>query len=590
MRNSRQIRILVKILYMLTIVIGICLLINRVRFGVELTDEAWYVAEPYIVSQGAVPYVNNWTQAPGFSLPLAFFFKIYVLVNGTEGIFLFSRILYVCWLVFVSFVSVYILGKNTPGITPYLTVFPLLFTCAQVNSMFDINYNTIGVIYLLPVLVLMIFVQEKQSKMKYGISLLIAGLIMARTIIGTPYTLLAWFILLVYCVKTKQWKKLCLFIAGNAVMAVIVVGGCCIGGGGIWNFINGMRAWLNDAAYFKIPAQHTRVGDVLYLISFCKPLLICFIVTLILRIIRPWHDRLFYGFLIAFILYGLCNAFLAPIDGYSAGRIVKYLWFIPFIILFCGKLEEEKRLLAINICILNAIYFVVYLFASACNIYGFSGREYWLYIPSIFSILLMYYVMHNKIVAYCGLYIGLLVLGALLIRYAYSNVYRDQEINLLDTKVDYGVYKGCYTTVERAESVKELEQYIRSVTEADDNVLFLDWASFGYVMTEANACTPTALDPMSYSYGVNDPKVMYDYFALSGRVPNKIIYIDHGRDEFLSIDNEWRFNEFVNDYYILKDVFMTTNAIENRRYEVSYPLKASFLVKYYEIVDEETNM
>lgn len=54
----------------------------RILLGIDFTDQGWYVAEPYIVAEGAVPYVNNWTQVPRFTLPLALLFKVYIILQG----------------------------------------------------------------------------------------------------------------------------------------------------------------------------------------------------------------------------------------------------------------------------------------------------------------------------------------------------------------------------------------------------------------------------------------------------------------------------------------------------------------------------
>ena len=71
----------------------------RMHFAIDFTDESWYVAEPFLVANGAIPYVNNWSQTPGFTVPLAFFYKMFCGINGgTEGIFLFSRLLYLGWI------------------------------------------------------------------------------------------------------------------------------------------------------------------------------------------------------------------------------------------------------------------------------------------------------------------------------------------------------------------------------------------------------------------------------------------------------------------------------------------------------------
>ena len=54
-------------------VIGFIVIFHRSRMGVDLTDETWYSSEPYWVAKGSIPYVNNWTQASGFTLPLNLF-------------------------------------------------------------------------------------------------------------------------------------------------------------------------------------------------------------------------------------------------------------------------------------------------------------------------------------------------------------------------------------------------------------------------------------------------------------------------------------------------------------------------------------
>ena len=81
----------------------------------------------------------------------------------------------------------------------------------------------------------------------------------------------------------------------------------------------------------------------------------------------------------------------------------------------------------------------------------------------------------------------------------------------------------------------------------------MDWSSFGYLMSNGKACTSSAYDAMQYSYDVNNPEIMYDYFNLTESVPTKIIYIDFGRDEILSIEDEhWGFNQFVDYNYKLQ--------------------------------------
>ena len=137
--------------------------------------------------------------------------------------------------------------------------------------------------------------------------------------------------------------------------------------------------------------------------------------------------------------------------------------------------------------------------------------------------------------------------------YCFTHVYRDESISNMAFKVEKGIWKGCYTTKERADKVVWLENTIRGITEKTDKVLFLDWASFAYLMSNGNAFTPTTLDPQGYHQRVNRPELIQDYFEIKQDIPDKIIYIEYGYEKSLSIENEsWRFNEFVHANYVFK--------------------------------------
>lgn len=71
---------------------SVLIIIYRSVKDVDFIDTIWYVAEPYLVAKGAVPYLNSWSQVPGFTIPLANIIKMYEkLNNGTEGIFCFLQ-------------------------------------------------------------------------------------------------------------------------------------------------------------------------------------------------------------------------------------------------------------------------------------------------------------------------------------------------------------------------------------------------------------------------------------------------------------------------------------------------------------------
>ena len=77
---------------------------------------------------------------------------------------------------------------------------------------------------------------------------------------------------------------------------------------------------------------------------------------------------------------------------------------------------------------------------------------------------------------------------------------------------------------------------------------------------------------------------VFCFFLPVNRFFSQIIYIDFGRDEKLSIYNDWKFNNFVNKYYAQVQNY-SIGEVTERLNEQDDADKASFLVKYYEIID-----
>lgn len=532
----------------LLFLIAIGFLVFRIQRGVDLTDESWYVADPYLVAKGHIPYLNNWTQTPGFSFPLAILFSIYSAFFGTEGIVLFSRCLYLVWLLLVALLTIVIVRKKAGDTIPVVWYLPLLLTT---YSLFDVDYNSIGIVYFPLILALLYFAWEKEGKDAFRIGIL-SGLIAARTIIGTPTIMLPCAVLVAALLIKKRKHLLLGFMAGGLAAAVIVVGWVCIRGG-VGKFIYGFYALIKDLTYFKIQSRHGLKADIEYLAKYMRPAFIYFGIVLLLRIPvipKATASRLIRLAAWAFLLYGLGRT-LYEVARYDVSfkdiqRLVKYSWFESFgLALMPEKENREPQFFFAAI-----LYVLVYLFSSYSNVYGFGSREYWLIMPAAIS-----YISAYRMVSYCicfriTLLAGLAMFFLVQRLLSYNYVYRDSPIKTLTTKVDAGIWKGCYTTESRAKDVVGLESYIRSVTDEEDEVFFQDWVSFAYLMNRGKACTPSALDPCTYTYGTNYPEILYDYYYSEEKVPGKIIYIDFGRDSLLSIENpEWSYNEFVETCY-----------------------------------------
>lgn len=545
------------------------MLLNRINKGICYTDEMWYVAEPFVVSQGAIPYVNNWTQAPGFSIPLALLYKLFLTIRGgTEGIVLFSRVAYVGWLICVIGSTIAFINKGSKTKISWLVVFPLLFLTPF--QLYAINYNTIGLVYLLPVSALLLknlYDEESKGFFARGI---IAGLLMARAIIGTPNSLIAAALLFAVLVLKKRWKTLKGYIIGGIIMTIIVLGYCCIAGGSVARFANGLLLMLDNLGYFKITG--VSFEDKLKALGYVlKPFLYCAIGASALKIFFAKNIKVYKAALTVLVLAFLLIGLIKGREGYPYGfeRLNSWCWFESVILaMYYPRINNDKERI---MSLVAVTYFVVYLFVGFTNISGFTPRSFWLYVAVICSFTYFYVIckdcFSHKIFAETVFVASVVMLGVIMVFTSYGYVFDDAAVGELKYKVDSGIWKGIYTTEEKKNTVIKMEKAINKMTK-EENILFLDWASFGYLISKGHICAPSSYDSCGYSYKVNEPDIMYDYFYHEQTVPDAIIYVDYGHDEVLSIEYPgWKFNEFVKENYILRDSY-SDEELEVLRYEI----------------------
>ena len=546
----------------LLVLVGIICLINRVFKGVCYTDEMWYISEPYVVSQGAIPFVNNWTQSPGFVFPLAIIYKLFVSINkGTDGIVLFSRIIYLLWFFCICFITIIFVNKRTEKKLPLIIIFPLLFLTPF--QLYAINYNTIGLLYLMPIAVLLLVNSHREESWKNLIYGIIAGVLMGRSIIGTPNTLAAAFFLLVVLIVWNRWKTLCGYIVGGIISAIIVICFCSVVGEGIGKLIDGLNYMLRDLGYFQIegvPLYNKIIG----LWQFLRPFFCCLCVVGLMKlmVIKLLKKQCFFKFgllliTLLFFIYGLIKGQ----KGYPSGleSMISWCWFETLVFSIFSPRSETKETVNI-ISLFTLMYLCVYLFVGFSNISGFGPRSFWLYISVIGSIWSWYLMcrecVSNLFIAKLFLLFSCVLLGITMIYTSYGYVFDDAPVKELNKRIDSGVLQGVYTTEEKKDYVLKMEKVINGMVKENEKILFLDWSSFGYLMSKGVMCAPSSYDSCIYSYKVNKPDIMYDYYYQVQSVPDAIIYIDYGHDDLLSIEyTGWKFNEFVNNNYKLNNSY-----------------------------------
>jgi len=246
-----------------------------------------------------------------------------------------------------------------------------------------------------------------------------------------------------------------------------------------------------------------------------------------------------------------------------------------YIVVFLLLLLPDWKKQILLIMIVLSPFVLTYLLNIPFNRSGVRIRGYILFPSTIISIILTYQTLKNtsfkvlrgvqkSIEEYAGVIVLTFVICASFISGYYLYVYRDAPVNEMTYKMESGVFKGLYTTQEHGSALIHLEKEIQKITQPQDMVLFMDQAPHAYMMTHAAHATPSTWDLLQnmYIYDViprfiegydpNSGFIMHEYFRISGRVPNKIIFIlDKERIDFISLwDEENKFTQYIKQNYV----------------------------------------
>jgi len=510
-------------------IIGFVFLLCRSRLGVDLTDETWYTSDPYWVAKGSTPYVNNWTQASGFTLPLFVLYSVFLeLTDGNEGIILFSRILYCVWKPAIIALSFGLLKKSKIDAP---SIFALPIIVFNPGQLFAINYNSIGIAYVLLAFSVLAISFNDNGELSHKQEFLIGvvcGFIMGRSVIGTPATVAACLVILIFLACYKKILTLKGFIFGGILAAIAVITFCCIRGG-IKNFVIGIQYFLRDINYYDSIKKHgvAPTDSTSYLWNYLIPAVITLGMIVFLKFLLKNKEQLFNKIVLLFSCGTLFCAFYYfskySGTGASIAEATKYGWFISILCLFFKFRNSEKRktIQFFSFYVISAI--LIYTLQGYISTYGFGSRSYWNFISLMVGICCIYFCVGDmyepedlkKNICRVGVIGVACVATFIVMRGAYRYVYRDMPIEKLATKVESGVWKGCYTTAQRAGTVVEIENELRKRTEEDDQVLcWGGWACFMNLLCDGKLCSASPLG--------TGAKNGFDFWHMYQVVPNKI--------------------------------------------------------------------
>ncbi|MBO4458970.1 MAG: hypothetical protein J5802_14785 [Butyrivibrio sp.] len=532
------------------------LMVYRLFFGTEFTDEAYTVSDVLAVMHGNIPYTDDTVIAAGQVFVPLFLYRIYeIIIPSLEGIFLFSRITFTLFRFCVIVIICRYLIDKIERKWRLLIVGILIVYSGTIPNW---GYNGTSMVLVLLTEFLLYYVLHKANKgisLYFGIAM--CGFISGLTVFTHPAyaTMVIANVIIIFIVSNNRMKCVLFYCVGGIVNIVVCIVPIIIKSG-IGRFIYGLEScFITAPDNFIKTTVIDRTKEVIAIgiqwwgLILVLSTVLFYLATRYMRIDEHKLSKREYWLLSVSVSVLVCSV-LAVYKGFDFSQVAGVLCVMAFLLLI--PTYEGAGSLAWFFGIYNIMFIVVLIISSQ------TGNRFYYCIPMVIPILIDLFKTEHRLFHEIGAVLAILLI-VLIGRYDFKYIYRDDSFRNLTARVESGVYKGIYTTPDRANDVVELEKYINDNISSDEVVSFRDNAPVAYLMRNKNICDVRTWDIMQYSYGCNDPTLMYRYYKNKKQIPDVIAYIDFGRDEILSIEkseDDFQFNKFVNDYYYLdKDDF-----------------------------------
>lgn len=538
------------------------LMYYRAFFGTELTDGAYYVSEAKEILNGNVPFAyNNSSKAVGFTFLLIAVEAIYGLfVPNLEGVFLFCKLCFVTYKVVIAFFVYWILqrrGKKSHA----LLMSALLIVVDGYMQLFSYNYVPMFNMLLAGCLLYDVIEQDAPRK---KLEIVAAGFLTSIGCFANPgwgVALIVFTALIIIRISDKKDRvSILLWFYGAVIAEVLIVFIPISIQTSVSELWYGLyRLFINPIPMDAMNLNKTWAGVIDSFRGPLKQWIKIFVPVSIFtfffskRYISEKNEKLTTGqcvtlsvtaAMLLHILY-LCYAYRGNTSVIQLWGFTAFCYSIVFIIIRAFKYEKIVWYLAIY----PPIYAMaeIILLSNGATIERFVNA-YTVLIP------ILYVLLKNK--SELIRIMATVMTGAVILAYGYAGfhyVYRDDNFHNLTTRVESGVYKGNYTTPARAHDLPELEEYLNRIIGEDETYAFRDNVPSAYLMVHTGkVCEISTWDILQHSYHRNSPAVLFDYYRRRDMIPDKIIYIDFGRDANLSIvEDDYRYNDWVNAYYDL---------------------------------------
>lgn len=503
------------ILFPIVFILLTAVLLWKCRYGFPY-EESFYAVTAYRFVRGDLPLIHEWHLSQLCFIYLVpavgCFLKI---TGGTEGIFLFLRILYtVTWAMFAFFMYIRLRKVSNIG-AAVVSLSVLMYAPA---GQMAICYNTVGVMMLLMSCVIVI-TAERFKKLQFAI----AGILYAIAVTCCPYLAVLFVACVIWAVRRliKEKEKDWLFFIIGVMMMFAIFLVFFLARAPLGKYLEILPKILNDSEHQG--SLIGKIGD--YFLAVMQStiptaiILVMIVITALYCIYKKSDKVRIAGFVVTCVL-----TMLLFVSFKIQSNLINYYMFIPaalgIISLICLN-DEINRKLFFFMWIPGVVYSLCLHLSSNMRFVAISNA---MTVASVAGILMASrYVASQRTVK-----IGAITLAAVLVltfgcvaerRIVY--VFGDNNV-IYDTEyIDHGVAKGIYVTEDWKNIYDAKCNEISEIKDKGDiKVFILSSEIWLYLEADKEVAAPTSWT------SVLSPGLLDDYYGTHpGKRPD-VIYLD----------------------------------------------------------------
>lgn len=527
----------------------------RLYFGVDFTDEAFYIVIPYRFAMGATPFIDEINLLQTASFIFIPFIKIYYwIVGSTEGIVLFTRRFYLTYMILISSLTYFYFKRFIRWQVALL----ISFTCVAFipYNVPSFSYNTLSYSLFTLGCITAIGIIFNNDRPYY---FLLSGLCHGLAVLAYPTILIPSLIFLIIIVFIKKLKAFFYYVLGGLLIAGVLlplvfqagpdnlVGvytyfrSFGVQGGSVDKLINTILAFWNTYPYKVSIISSLVVVYLSYKLNYKSA-----IYVLLLLPILPLLPLLKGSYISASLLYISYYALLAP-----------------YLLLFFGKDQKVRQVF----WVLWVPSFIAGLTFAWSSSNGYIAAGLGFFQGSLVTAYFIYRLLSGLQISKSKFHeiiqiISPIMILVTLVCFQYTSVYRDDPIPELNTRVLAGPYSGMFTTTEKNQYLTELSDDLESISKPELKVLFYDRFPAGYLLTSMIPATNTCwLQPVNVFPNLNR-QLNVDYYNKYDMEPDivvrmkKVFYSAQETNELVYPPND-SLNNMVESQY--KEILSTSN-------------------------------